>query len=116
MRVSMFCFLTALALLLCGCAHPQQPVETVDNVPVVDSTPLAAGDCITVAFNVGGPLAGKPKATTYVLDSSGDISMPHVSKLHLGGLTLQQAAEQIEQANVPNEQDRFHIASVKRCR
>jgi len=110
MRPSMFCLV--VAVLLCGCAHPTQ---TFQPVPTVDNTPLAPGDCIMVVSGVGGSAAGEPPR--YVLDSSGDISMPQASRLHLAGLTLQQAAEQIKHAYAPGDQNqnRFYMVSVKRC-
>ena len=106
----MFCL---VAVLLCGCAHPTPSFQTI---PTVDNTPLAPGDCIRVVSGVVETAVGG--LPTYVLDSSGDISMPHVSRLHLAGLTLQQAAEQIEHAYASGDenQNRFYMVSVKRCR
>ncbi len=58
--------------------------------------PVAAGDRLLVTFsNRDVP------AVTAAVDSAGDISMPLVGKLHVAGLTLEQAAHVIESAYYP---------------
>jgi protein involved in polysaccharide export with SLBB domain len=95
-------------LLLSGCASAPKPAP-VDNIP------LAPGDCI--ALFVHAPSAQKDDDTPqfYIVNASGDVSLPYFSKMHLEGLTLEQAGQRIREAYVPNY---FHelIVSVRRCR
>jgi protein involved in polysaccharide export with SLBB domain len=93
-----------LLFVMYGCAsHPsmQPPSEEL----------LRSGDCLLIEF---------PKRETpgirRVIDSSGDIDMPLLGKLHLAGLTLQQAQTLIETAYRGGGPILPVYVSVSRCR
>ena len=79
-----------LLMLWVGCASTPQRLGTDDLL-------LGSGDHLVIVItNRECPdIRG-------VVDSSGDISMPFVGKLHVAGLTLGQASKTIETAYFPS--------------
>jgi protein involved in polysaccharide export with SLBB domain len=52
--------------------------------------------------------------TRSVIDSSGDINLVYISKLHVAGLTLQQATLAIKNAYVPKYYSYMYVF-IRRC-
>lgn len=75
-----------LLLLLVGCASAPQRVVT-------DEHTLGAGDHLRIVIT-----NRECPEIRQVVDTSGDISMPLAGKLHVAGMTLEQAAKTIEAA------------------
>src|SRR3569833_47145 len=98
-----FPFLLAL-LLTCGCVSPQKPsLREADNIP------LAPGDCIAILIE---PLSadGVDELTKFFqLDSTGDVSLMYVGKIHLADLTPKQAARRVHEAYVPKYYYALHV-------
>jgi len=99
--------LSVLVLLfVCGCASTPKP-----SPKEVDTQPLVPGDCISAVFNLYSP---NQMSQSFVVDSSGDISLFWVGKLHVAGLTLQEAKQQIEDSCRPIDIPPLRV-SVRRC-
>jgi len=97
-----------LLLLLSGCASGPKPA-------LVDNAPLTPGDCVAIIFDLDSADLADLRLKFYMLDSSGDVSFPVISKIHLAGLTLEQARQRIKDACVPKYFREVDV-SVRRCR
>src|SRR6185312_4530253 len=80
-------------MLVCGCVSARKVPATA-----IDIKPLTPGECIVVTLIQD---ATDDQDMPQVLDSSGDVSLFYVGKIHLAGLTPNEAQKQIHDAYVP---------------
>ena len=71
---------------------------------VVDG-PLLAGETIIIYFGGGG--CGAP--THYNIDLEGTLSLPSVDKIHIAGLSTEEAGKRIHDAYVPRYYERLNV-------
>jgi len=120
-----FWFLGAAALLLCGCASftdlPAGTVRDVQGSPVVEEqtvavAPLVAAEKPPQEYHIGGGdilyvnIQGKPELGSPVttggnggvrgsrVDGAGNLHLPLVGEVHVGGLTVAEAQDRLREA------------------
>src|SRR5687767_15077677 len=75
--------LTALLVIMCGCASPSSRVSAPEAL-------LRSGGCLLVKAT-NRPVPG----IRQIIDPAGNISLPWVGELRVAGMTLQQVGEAI---------------------
>src|SRR4051812_11246490 len=90
-------------LLLSGCMSRSQHVVEAQLYKV------ANGDCLHLAFKYSG------SEIRLVVDSAGDISPPFVAKVHVAGLSLQEAQMRIQKQYDATESFTPVEVAVSRC-
>jgi protein involved in polysaccharide export with SLBB domain len=86
-------------MLVCSCvSRPQQAS--------VSEPSLRPGDCLS--FRVD-PFSSEP-GSRRVIDSAGDIVLPDIGKLHVGGMTVEQVSQAITERYMPRMYNRVEVS------
>jgi protein involved in polysaccharide export with SLBB domain len=89
-----------LLALLCGCASRPQQASVAEPL-------LRSGDCLLfhVQFDSSSGIRR-------VVNSTGDVSLPDIGKLHVAGMTVEQVSQAIMERYLPRV---VHRIEVSRC-
>src|SRR5688572_8316211 len=84
-----------LILLLLGCASTP-PTKTLTAVQITSDAQVRSSDHLLIVFKKRETLE-----VHQIVDANGDVSLPLVGKLRVGGMSLQAAAAAIESEYMP---------------